>query len=205
MSSAALYLSSEQGDDLRIESLSPLLSPALLRSEIPLSARSKSCISQARADVADVLAGVSDRLVVIVGPCSIHNKEEAREYAELLKGVMPDLPELVVIMRAYFEKVRLIHFLHLERATSSTSGSPQDRVLMVWITAAHENWLEGIHQRFVPPHLGFSELTARQTPTSTARSPSTRVCVLLARSSPTSPTWASPSDASCSTPSARSS
>lgn len=59
--------------------------------------------------MADVLAGLSDKIVVIVGPCSIHNPAEAREYAELLRKEAEGLPELVVIMRAYFEKVsRLI-------------------------------------------------------------------------------------------------
>jgi 3-deoxy-7-phosphoheptulonate synthase len=56
--------------------------------------------------VADILAGTSDRIVVIVGPCSIHNPDEAKEYAALLKKEAETLPELVVIMRAYFEKVR---------------------------------------------------------------------------------------------------
>lgn len=55
--------------------------------------------------MADILAGLSDKIVVIVGPCSIHNPAEAREYAELLRKEAEGLPELVVIMRAYFEKV----------------------------------------------------------------------------------------------------
>lgn len=87
--------------------LDPLIQPALLRSELPLSFASKAIISQARFDCADILAGNSDKIVVIVGPCSIHNPQEAREYAQLLKAEMEVLGEgeLVVIMRAYFEKV----------------------------------------------------------------------------------------------------
>lgn len=45
--------------------------------------------------------------MVIVGPCSIHNVEEALEYARLLKGIIAELPELVIVMRTYFEKVSL--------------------------------------------------------------------------------------------------
>ena len=123
MSEYSIYLG--DGDDLRIDAvrtsspaprrctdvcvrlkkIDPLLSPALLRSEVPLSDRAIQVIKSARAEVADVLSGKSDKLVVIVGPCSIHNPEEAREYAALLKVAAQSLPELVIIMRAYFEKV----------------------------------------------------------------------------------------------------
>lgn len=56
--------------------------------------------------IADVLSAQSDKLVVVVGPCSIHSPAEAREYAALLKEEAKNCPELVVIMRAYFEKPR---------------------------------------------------------------------------------------------------
>ncbi|SCV73154.1 BQ2448_7079 [Microbotryum intermedium] len=94
----------EHSDDLRVEAIDPLASPALLRSEIPLSFTSKQTISASRLAVADVLAGISDKVVVIVGPCSIHNPQEAKEYAALLKQEAKGLDHLVVIMRAYFEK-----------------------------------------------------------------------------------------------------
>ncbi|KAM0747740.1 3-deoxy-7-phosphoheptulonate synthase [Meredithblackwellia eburnea MCA 4105] len=93
-------------DDLRIVDFQPLIQPALLRSEVPLSWQSKITIAAARQQVADILAGTSDKVVVIVGPCSIHNTDEAKEYAALLKEEAKNLPNLVVIMRAYFEKPR---------------------------------------------------------------------------------------------------
>ncbi|KAI5476174.1 3-deoxy-8-phosphoheptulonate synthase [Pseudohyphozyma bogoriensis] len=96
----------EHGDDLRILGFDPLVQPALLRAEIPLSRASKQVISQARFAVAEILAGFSDKIVVIVGPCSIHNPDEAKEYAALLKKEAEGLPNLVVLMRAYFEKPR---------------------------------------------------------------------------------------------------
>ncbi|GAA5927850.1 hypothetical protein JCM1841_006151 [Sporobolomyces salmonicolor] len=94
------------GDNLRIEAIEPLIQPALLRSEIPLTDKSKRTISASRAKIASVLRGESDKVVVIVGPCSIHSPEEAKEYAALLKEEAKSLPELVVVMRAYFEKPR---------------------------------------------------------------------------------------------------
>lgn len=82
------------------------MQPALLRSEIPLADSSKRTIAKSRAQVASVLRGESDKIVAIVGPCSIHNVEEAKEYAKLLKAEMSSLPNVIVLMRAYFEKVR---------------------------------------------------------------------------------------------------
>lgn len=81
------------------------MQPALLRSEVPLSDSSMRTIAKSRAQVAEVLRGESDKIVVIVGPCSIHDVDEAKEYAALLKAEMKSLPNLVVLMRAYFEKV----------------------------------------------------------------------------------------------------
>lgn len=74
---------------------------------MPLSWASKNVISAARMAVSEVLSGASDKIVVIVGPCSIHNPAEAKVYAALLKEEAKNLPNLVVIMRAYFEKVCL--------------------------------------------------------------------------------------------------
>ncbi|GAA5840590.1 hypothetical protein JCM11251_007621 [Rhodosporidiobolus azoricus] len=96
----------EWGEDLNIAAIEPLIQPALLKSEIPLSDTSKRTISRSRTQVASVLRGESDKLVVVVGPCSIHNVDEAKEYAALLKEEAKKCPELVVLMRAYFEKPR---------------------------------------------------------------------------------------------------
>ncbi|GAA6018353.1 hypothetical protein JCM10207_000815 [Rhodosporidiobolus poonsookiae] len=96
----------EYGDNLRIAAIEPLIQPALLKSEIPLSDASKRTIARSRKHVASVLRGETDKLVVIVGPCSIHNVDEAKEYAALLKEEAKKCPELVVLMRAYFEKPR---------------------------------------------------------------------------------------------------
>lgn len=83
-----------------------MIQPALLRSEIPLSDNAKKTIATGRAAVADILSGKSDKIVVIVGPCSIHNVQEAREYCKLLKKESENLENLVIIARTYFEKVR---------------------------------------------------------------------------------------------------
>ncbi|BGP51484.1 hypothetical protein JCM10450v2_007426 [Rhodotorula kratochvilovae] len=96
----------EYGDNLRIAAIEPLVQPALLKSEIPISDASKRTVAKSRAQVASVLRGESDKLIVIVGPCSIHDVNEAKEYAALLREEAKSLPNLVVLMRAYFEKPR---------------------------------------------------------------------------------------------------
>ncbi len=94
-------------DDLRIEGLSPLLPPAILMEELPLSERASETVANGRADVTRALRGEDDRLVVVVGPCSIHDPAAALDYAARLKPVAAELAgELVVVMRVYFEKPR---------------------------------------------------------------------------------------------------
>lgn len=96
-----------QTDDLRIKGVRPLLPPAILIEEIPLTEDASAFVSESRSAIESALFGNDDRLVVIVGPCSIHDVDAAREYAEsLAKAAKPFEDELLVVMRAYFEKPR---------------------------------------------------------------------------------------------------
>jgi 3-deoxy-7-phosphoheptulonate synthase len=94
-------------DDVRIGAVRPLISPALLLDELPVSPAIQDLVERTRASIADVLHGRDDRLVVVVGPCSIHDHDQAMDYARLLKAAADELSEdLVVVMRVYFEKPR---------------------------------------------------------------------------------------------------
>ena len=94
-------------DDVRISAVRPLISPALLQDELPISANVQALVERSRAEISDVLHGRDDRLVVVVGPCSIHDHGQAMEYARLLKQAAQTLSDdLVLIMRVYFEKPR---------------------------------------------------------------------------------------------------
>ncbi|KAI9610317.1 hypothetical protein KEM48_002537 [Puccinia striiformis f. sp. tritici PST-130] len=97
-----------ESNDVRVEGYEPLISPLLLRSEVPISQRSWSTIRQARRACSKVISHQDDRLIVIVGPCSIHDTEQAMEYAKMLLPLISELPELVIVMRSYFEKPRTI-------------------------------------------------------------------------------------------------
>jgi 3-deoxy-7-phosphoheptulonate synthase len=94
-------------DDVRIDTLKPLLPPAILMEEIPLGEAASRAVAESRTEVANVIDGKDDRLVVVVGPCSIHDPEAGLEYARRLKPVMERLSaDLKIVMRTYFEKPR---------------------------------------------------------------------------------------------------
>ena len=96
-------------DDLRIRDVRPLIPPAILLEEIPISERASIVVSDARAAIASVIAGEDPRLVVVVGPCSIHDTAAALEYAGRLKTIADRLRDsLVIVMRTYFEKPRTV-------------------------------------------------------------------------------------------------
>lgn len=92
--------------DRRVIGYDPLVQPALLRHEIQPTSASQLTIASARYHAARILAGQDDRVLVIVGPCSIHSAEQAIEYANLLKSKMSSWDNLLIVMRAYFEKPR---------------------------------------------------------------------------------------------------
>ncbi len=87
-------------NDLAVQ-YDPLVQPALLRHEIRSSPQSQATIAAARFGAARILAGQDDRVIVVVGPCSIHSTEQALEYAHLLKEKLSTWPNLLIIMRAY--------------------------------------------------------------------------------------------------------
>jgi 3-deoxy-7-phosphoheptulonate synthase len=97
----------QRTDDLRITQVRPLLPPAILLEEIPISDRASNVVANTRRAIADVLDGVDPRLVAIVGPCSIHDPQAALDYAEQLRRLAaPYADQLIVVMRTYFEKPR---------------------------------------------------------------------------------------------------
>lgn len=97
----------DDSEDVRILGYDPLVAPALLQNEIPLSKESHVTVSNGRKDAIQVINQATDKVLCIVGPCSIHDPEAALEYASKLKQLKNELQdELVIIMRAYLEKPR---------------------------------------------------------------------------------------------------
>jgi 3-deoxy-7-phosphoheptulonate synthase len=94
-------------DDLRITQVRPLIPPAILLEEIPISERASNVVANTRTVIGETLDGRDPRLVVIAGPCSIHDTKAALEYAERLQRLAERYAgHLIIVMRSYFEKPR---------------------------------------------------------------------------------------------------
>jgi len=94
-------------DDLRITNVRPLVPPAILLEEIPLTERASNVVSDARTAIGNALKGRDPRLVIVAGPCSIHDAKAALDYAGRLRRMAERYAgHLIVVMRSYFEKPR---------------------------------------------------------------------------------------------------
>src|SRR5580692_7566161 len=95
--------------DTRIAGYEPLVSPAALLDELKLAEPQQQTVERTRAEVRGVLDGTDDRLLVVTGPCSVHDPVAALEYAGRLGGLRERFGgELLIVMRVYFEKPRTV-------------------------------------------------------------------------------------------------
>jgi 3-deoxy-7-phosphoheptulonate synthase len=130
---------SESVRDPRIERLVPLASPRELIEELPLGEEHADVLVRGRREVQAVLDGTDDRLLVVVGPCSVHDVDATREYAERLSAQVTRLgADLCVAMRVYFEKPRttlgwkgLINDPHLDGSGDVNTGLRMARALLL--------------------------------------------------------------------------
>ena len=98
---------SPQTSDLHVLGFQPLVPPAVLRRELPLGPERAALVARSRQAVRDVMTGDDDRLLLVVGPCSVHDPAAAKDYAQRLAAAVAPLSEdLCVVMRVYFEKPR---------------------------------------------------------------------------------------------------
>lgn len=96
-------------EDWRIRGYDPLTPPDLLQQEIPVPPSSEKVVLDGRDEACDILNGHDDRLIIVIGPCSIHDPEAALDYCDRLSKLREELKgELHIIMRAYLEKPRTI-------------------------------------------------------------------------------------------------
>jgi 3-deoxy-7-phosphoheptulonate synthase len=161
--------------DLRVDSIRPLLPPAILLEELPVSEAAALTVSRARAEVARIVGGEDDRLVVVVGPCSIHDPIAALDYARRLRGLAEELaPELRIVMRVYFEKPRttvgwkgLINDPRLDGSFSINEGLRLARRLLrdlaeLGLPAGCE-FLDPITPQFISDLVSWGAIGARTT------------------------------------------
>ena len=162
-------------DDVRIERLKPLISPAILLEELPATDAQAAAVSAHRSEIQDILTGKDDRLLVVVGPCSIHDPDAAREYAGRLKPLADRISDKVkVVMRVYFEKPRtivgwkgLINDPYLDGTFAINKGLHIGRTLLRDITdiglPCGVEFLDSISPQFIADLVSWGAIGARTT------------------------------------------
>ncbi len=162
-------------DDLRITGMNPLISPAVLAYYLPLTEQASELVADARAQADAILRGDDDRLLAVVGPCSIHDPEAAMEYGEKLKKVADDLKDDVfVMMRVYFEKPRttvgwkgLINDPNLDDSFDINQGLRVARKLLLDLAnkgiPAGTEFLDTISPQFIADLIAWGAIGARTT------------------------------------------
>ncbi|MDP6449592.1 MAG: 3-deoxy-7-phosphoheptulonate synthase, partial [Lentisphaeria bacterium] len=162
-------------DDLRIAALRPLLSPAILMEEFPISGGLSNVVANTRETTSAVIHGDDDRLIVVVGPCSIHSPRAALEYAGLLQPYHAKFAgELCIVMRVYFEKPRttvgwkgLINDPDLNGSFNINSGLHQARKLLLDIgeigLPVGSEFLDTIMPQFIADLISWGAIGARTT------------------------------------------
>jgi 3-deoxy-7-phosphoheptulonate synthase len=160
-------------DEHRTTRISPLLSPALLRHELPAHPAAADTVTRARAEIVDILDGRDDRLVVVVGPCSIHDTDAALDYAHRLAAHASGVAgELRIVMRTYFEKPRstvgwkgLINDPRLDGSFDVNTGLRTARRLLLDVSALGLpvgcEFLDPITPQFISDVVSWGAIGAR--------------------------------------------
>jgi len=162
-------------DDVRIEGLRPLIPPAILMEEIHPGDQAIKRIAATRRQISDIVHGKDDRLLVVVGPCSIHDPKAAIDYAKRLKSLRDQhAGELFIVMRTYFEKPRttvgwkgLINDPNLDGSFDINHGLRVARGLLSTLAEldlpAGTEFLDPISPQFVADLVSWGAIGARTT------------------------------------------
>src|SRR5689334_14984809 len=162
-------------DDVRIRQVCPLTSPALLQYDLPADEAVQGFIEGSRRQVVDVVHGKDPRLLVVVGPCSIHDADQALDYARRLQALSRELSkELLLVMRVYFEKPRttvgwkgFINDPHLDGSFRINEGLRRARQLLLDLAhmriAAATEFLDLLSPQYIADLVSWGAIGARTT------------------------------------------
>ena len=168
-------------EDRNLTGIRALPAPRALKARLPLSARAAETVAAARAAIRDAIHGRDPRLLVVVGPCSIHDREAALDYARRLRALADGLAgELVLVMRTYFEKPRttvgwkgLINDPHLDGTCDVVAGLEIARGLLLAINEAGlpcaSEVLDPFTPQFTADLLAWASIGARTSESQTHR------------------------------------
>ena len=162
-------------EDIRIKWTKVVLPPVFLEEEMPVSETAAATIADAREEIKAILKGSDDRLLVLAGPCSIHDDKAAREYAGLLKGAIDEFSrDLRIVMRVYFEKPRttigwkgLINDPHLDQSYKINDGLRLARHLLLDLAGmgvpTGTEFLDMISPQYIAGLVSWGAIGARTT------------------------------------------
>ncbi len=162
-------------DDLRISETKEVIAPIQVHEELPISEIAAQTTLAARAEIHKILTGEDDRLLVVIGPCSIHDPVAAKEYAQLLKGMKDELADdLLIVMRVYFEKPRttvgwkgLINDPDLDSSFNINKGLRVARELLLDVNTmgvpAATEYLDLISPQYISDLIAWGAIGARTT------------------------------------------
>ena len=179
-------------DDVRLTGIRPLISPAILMEDFPVSQEATRMVFETRQAFQDIIHGKDDRLAVIVGPCSIHDTKAAIEYAGLMaEAARKYEKDLLLIMRVYFEKPRttvgwkgLINDPFMDETYNINSGLRMARGLLVQLTEmgvpAATEFLDVITPQYISDLIVWGAIGARCT----ANWPVAFPCLSASRTAP---------------------
>jgi 3-deoxy-7-phosphoheptulonate synthase len=171
----------QQTQDLNVVSLQPMLTPRELKADIPMTEDANSTVVTGRRAIQAALHGEDDRMLAIVGPCSIHDPEAALEYAGRLRMIQEETRDrLVLVMRTYFEKPRttigwkgLINDPHLDGSYDIDTGLRTTRSLLLQVNAmgmpTATELLDPIVPQYIADLVSWASIGARTTESQTHR------------------------------------
>ena len=167
--------------DLHVVETRPLVAPALLHAELPIDPAASDTVASARRRIQAILRGDDDRMLVVVGPCSVHDVEAARDYAKRLIPIRERLKDqLEVVMRVYFEKPRttvgwkgLINDPHLDGSYDINTGLRRARGLLLELAGmglpAATELLDPVVPQYIADLISWTAIGARTTESQTHR------------------------------------
>lgn len=168
-------------NDIHVNSEEVLITPDQLRQELPLSESGRNFVKEARKVIANIIHKKDHRLLVISGPCSVHDLEAAKEYAQKLKALHDKHQDnLYIVMRVYFEKPRttvgwkgLINDPHMDGSFDVESGLRKARELLIYLTELGlplaTEALDPISPQYLAELFSWSAIGARTTESQTHR------------------------------------
>ncbi|OQY44024.1 MAG: 3-deoxy-7-phosphoheptulonate synthase [Desulfobacteraceae bacterium 4572_87] len=167
--------------DINIDSFNPLIAPDALKAEFPVSRKAGETVHQSRNEIQRILDKEDQRLLVVAGPCSIHDEAAALDYADRLNRLRKEVEEtMMVVMRVYFEKPRtttgwkgLINDPHLNDTRDMMSGIWKARKLLIQIVEmglpTGTEMLDPFTPQYIAGLVSWSAIGARTTESQTHR------------------------------------